>query len=138
MFNNVFVKNTWILSFCHINQYLLLINFAQTVVFNAIRESCFFFIFSMLFVFVVMVFELGVVDPLPLRPAHAVLQEFNIGNPNRCVYSHAVYSLSLNLFGFRLFTTVHAWKCNTLSSLSQSRQHNTEMNIEENIKRCWC
>lgn len=88
----------------------------------------------MLFVFVVMVFELGVVDPLPLRPAHAVLQEFNIGNPNRCVYSHAVYSLSLNLFGFRLFTTVHAWKCNTLSSLSQSRQHNTEMNIEKTLK----
>lgn len=48
-------------------------------------------------------------------------------------YSHAVYSLSLDPFGFWLFTAIHAWKRNALYSPSQcqsSARHWNECLVE--------
>lgn len=133
MFVNVFVKDTW--SFCHINQYLLLfIHFAQTAVFNAIQQTCIFiYLYKYIYICVyildvicfVMVLVLCVVDPLPLRLGACCITRIQHREPKSMFlflfYSHAVYSLSLDPFGFWLFTAIHAWKRNALYSPSQSQ-----------------
>lgn len=85
----------------------------------------------------VMVLVLCVVDPLPLRPGACCITRIQHREPKSMFlflfYSHAVYSLSLDPFGFWLFTAIHAWKRNALYSPSQcqsSARHWNECLVE--------
>lgn len=139
--------------FCHINQYLLLlIHFAQTAVFQCNTADLYFFLFMFIYIHIylyildvvcfVMVVALCVVDPLPLRPGACRVATIQHREPKSMFlfpfYSHAVYSLSLDPFGFWLFTTMHAWKGNTLCSPSRcqsSAQHWNERLGEANTTK---